>query len=434
MGSFALVDISQGEIINIEFPGGGTYDLNGAFTLDIIPPQPLSIVNNKWYIWDANWWPDFYTSAKKIAWFYEYSQGPTIDGVIAINSDVMVELLKSFGPVELPAYNVVLDEINFYDIVQTEVELNYDRELNQPKKILKDLLPIMFQKLTSRANYSKTIPVILNALTQKDIQIALFDPDRQRIVHDLRWDGSIVPTNRDYLAVISTNIAGGKSDAFIYETIDHRAIIANDGTITDTLTITKNHRAQPNDLFAYVNNVDYVRIYIPHGSTLISASGFNPPPPELFRKPDPDQVVDNDLAQISTQPRRDENSGMEIYDELNHTVFAQWMQVEPGHSTSATVTYKLPFKVSIPQQDYSPWLKNIVGNYKDVDTYSVLFQKQSGKKHSIIQSSVQLPAPYTIAWSDASSGLNGGFTNNVASYGGTLQQDEMYALLLARTN
>ena len=54
----------------------------------------------QWYFWDANWWADWPTSANKLMWFYEKSNGPTVDGVVSFTPTVMEELLKIIGPIE----------------------------------------------------------------------------------------------------------------------------------------------------------------------------------------------------------------------------------------------------------------------------------------------------------------------------------------------
>src|SRR3989339_245944 len=112
LGSLALVDLKKGDITNLEVPGGGLYDLDGGFFEKIIAPEPFHLIGTPWKIWNANWWPDWPTSAKKLAWFFEKSDWPTADGLIAVNAAIMPQIISLIGNVELPEYNQVLTPDN----------------------------------------------------------------------------------------------------------------------------------------------------------------------------------------------------------------------------------------------------------------------------------------------------------------------------------
>ncbi|MEK9152448.1 MAG: DUF4012 domain-containing protein, partial [Patescibacteria group bacterium] len=114
IGSFALLDVKKGEIKNIDMPGGGSYDLQGSLKSNYAAPQPLRLINPRWQFQDANWSPDFATSAQTISWFYGKSGGPSVDGVIAINASFMEKLLEVTGPIEMPEYGKTVTSRNFF--------------------------------------------------------------------------------------------------------------------------------------------------------------------------------------------------------------------------------------------------------------------------------------------------------------------------------
>ena len=434
IGSFARLDFSKGEVVAIDFPGGGAYDLEAGFQKHLIPPKPISILNNEWHLWDANWWPDFPTSAEKIAWFFEQASGQTVDGILAINSDIMPGLLAITGPIDLPEYGVTVDVDNFYQVIQQHVEEDYDKELNQPKKILASLYPLLIERLMADSNYQNLISVLTAALYNKDIQIAIFNnDDLSRHLATLGWDGAMKTNDKDYLSVISTNIAGGKSDASIFQTIDHVATVNESGEIFVTVKITKSHQADPSDPFAYVNNVDFTRIYVPEGSILLSANGFQPPDEALYAIPADFQQQDADLQRISQYFGADENSGTMIGRELGKTVFANWMQVAPGQVTSAVVTYKLPFHLNL-KRIAGTKLLDLLGNGDGlIDSYSLLVQKQSGKRNTIINSEIQLPDPFNILWHESSDPEAFGVTSSIGVFSADLTRDIYYAMLIGST-
>ncbi len=433
-GSYALIDFSRGSVKNIEFPGGGTYDLTAGFTQHLLPPQPLSLLNKEWMIWDANWWPDFPTSAKKIAWFYEQSGGATVDGVIAVNSDVMLEFLRALGPIEMPEYDVTITADNFYDVVQQEIEVNYDKALNQPKKILKDMMPRLMERLVAASNYRQLLSAMSEALFRKDIQISILNnPDLAQRVRDLGWDGALLRTTGDYLSVVSTNIAGGKSDHAIYETINHTARITGDGTITVTTEVVKEHRADPADPFAYVNNVDFLRFYVPLGSTLLKAAGFKRPDDNLFRKAEEYQIEDQYLKLTSGIHTIEQESGTIINKELGRTVFGNWLQTAPGERATASITYRLPFRITISNPDAVKWLNLWQSDYQEVDSYTLLVQKQAGRSNAIVNSQVVIDPLYHVVWSDAVEPEKIGAADQLITYSTDLSADTYYALVLARS-
>ena len=68
------------------------------------PPEALRkyMGLDLWVTRDANWWPDFPTSAKAVAELYELNQDRQVDGVLAIDVTGAARLLEALAPLELP--------------------------------------------------------------------------------------------------------------------------------------------------------------------------------------------------------------------------------------------------------------------------------------------------------------------------------------------
>ena len=68
------------------------------------PPEPLRkyMGLDLWVTRDANWWPDFPTSAKAVGDLYELNQDRRVDGVLAIDVIAAARLLEALTPLELP--------------------------------------------------------------------------------------------------------------------------------------------------------------------------------------------------------------------------------------------------------------------------------------------------------------------------------------------
>jgi hypothetical protein len=121
-------------------------------------------------------------------------------------------------------------------------------------------------------------------------------PEEEQLVERYDWNGRLKPTLGDALAIIEANIAGQKTDASIREQVDHQVEIAEDGSITDTVTLTRTHDAIKGELFKGANNVSYLRVYVPLGSRLLEADGFEAPSSSLFEIPLAEDLPDPDAA------------------------------------------------------------------------------------------------------------------------------------------
>ncbi len=386
IGSYALVDIDNGRVSRIEIPGGGPYDLQGSLTEKVISPEPLHLVNSKWQLQDANWWPDFPTSAKKIEWFYEHSGGPSVDGVITLTPDIIELMLAQTGPIEMPEYNQTVTADNFYEITQTEAERKFD-DTRESKKFIADLTPKLLDKLFTidASSFLPMLQVLYTGLQEKQILLYSNDVFLQGELSRLGWAGELRQTSGDYLMVVDTNIAGGKTDAAIDQTIEHQANIQPDGSVIDTVTITKVHNGESGDIFADAKNLDYMRIYVPEGSAVLSAEGFTQPNLNAFLPVPNGYTADQDLIDISGETVIDAVTGMRVNTEFGKTVLAGWVETAPGESSHIVVRYRLPFKAN--------------------QRYSLLVQKQPGAFNPTPFTEVNYPAAYQAIWQYPYTGL-----------------------------
>ncbi len=403
IGSFALVDVEDGKVEKMEVPGGGSYDLKGSLSLRLSSPQPLHLINPRWEFQDANWYPDFPASARQLSLFYGKAGGPSVDGVIAVNATLMEKLLAAIGPVEMPEYDKVITSQNFFFETQKEVELDYDKEENKPKKFIGDLAPKVLQRVidADRETMVKLAGSLEQALAQKDLQFWFSDEDTQARIAALGWGGEIRQTAGDYLYVVHTNIAGQKTDLAMKDDIEHSAKVLPDGTAIVTLTLKRTHGGQKGALFSGVRNVDYVRFYVPKGSTLVEASGFAPPDPKLFKIAPEDVGEDAAIAEQERGSRTDRASGTRVSEESGKTVFGNWIQTDPGQTSVVTVVYQLPpGTVRITEEDRGR-LSSLYERLGDGPVthldYVLTVQKQSGANPAAFTSSVDLPRGYYVA-------------------------------------
>lgn len=397
IGSYGLLEVTHGHVR--KFFIDGIFNPDGQFKEDIIPPQPVQKVSAGWSLHDSNWWPDFPTSAEKAIAFYEKTGGPTVDGVVTLTPSVIESLLRVTGPIPLPEYAVTIDADNFMEAVQEEVEVTYDRERNEPKKILADLAPLLLERLFQMKGADSALGVVnglSKGLSERHILLYSRNDEVERLIDAAGWSGRLLPTSGDYASVVHTNLNGYKTDGVIEESIEHAAAIQADGSVLDTIRITRKHTGgnTPYEWWNRVNS-DYMRVYVPQGAELLSARGHTY---EFPKAP-----IDYDALGFRTDPdvEREEretvihDSGTRISVEAGKTVFGNWVYVSPGESVTVEYVYRLPFSVD-PQGS-------------DPASYSLLFQKQSGSVGSELRHTLSFPERYAPIWDsgDAVVGPNG---------------------------
>jgi hypothetical protein len=434
LGSYALLDLSGGKIKNLEVPGGGSYDTEGGMNVKVKAPRPLWLVNPLWHFWDANWWPNWVRTSQNLMWFYEKSGGPTVDGVISVTPTVVERLLEITGPIDMTAdYGIVIDSNNFWETVQTIVEAKNLEKTNpgvtagfkestttiavsvpleqglannvnnKPKKIIGDLMAKILETLPEKLNRDSLVKIISafeDSLAEKQIMFYFTDPALESEVSARNYAGEIKNAPRDYLLVVNTNIAGQKSDRKMTEKIDHLSQVDQDGKIINQVKITRTHTGQKNEILTGVRNVDWLRVYVPAGSRLLSASGFQVPDASYFEEPD-SSWENSKLLANEEAATTDLASGVKIYEEDGKTVFAGWVMVDPGQTAEISFSYELPFNFfeAQPNNGFLSKLNGLLNpNAKNLWAYSLLVQKQPGALPSEFHSRLEVPAAVEVFW------------------------------------
>ncbi len=382
LGSYAYLSVKNAEILDLDIPGGGFYDLKGYVSRKIEAPLPFHIFSPYWQVWNANWFADFPLSAEKIIKLYEISGGETVDGIIAITPDVVEDILSLTGPIEVKD-GLTIDRNNFRTLTQTEVEINYDKEENRPKEFIKDLFVKVAERLISQLDekqgkkkeeYIKNLLYIIDKnLKEKNILVYASDSDIEKEIIDIGWGGELkdVPYG-NYLSVVHTNIGGGKSDLVIQNKIRH-IMRVQDQKIISEVYLTRTHNGKEGELFYGTNNLDYIRFYTPLGSKLIEASGFlSDDISDRFEYIEGINLKkDEDLEYSMKTASMDAKSKTEIYEESGKTVFANWLSLKPGQSKTVYLKYETP-----------------LGQGEDLMVF--YWQKQAGDMNTYIESEIYL--------------------------------------------
>ena len=233
------------------------------------------------------------------------------------------------------------------DETPKQVELDYNKTENQPKKIIGVLEQQMLARSASftKDDWLKVAGIISDSLQNKDVQIAFSNADEEQLAERYGWNGRIKPTIGDSLAVNFANIGGQKTDGVIDESVDQQVHIDQTGSIQDDVTIHRVHNGIKGTVFSGVRNVGYLRIYVPKGSTVTAASGFDKPEAKWFQPVDDTATPDPDVQAIESTSKPGPD-GTDIMVEGDRTVIGGWLQLDPGQSQDIKVSYGLPFTTS----------------------------------------------------------------------------------------
>jgi len=355
--------------------------------------------------------------------FYELSGGPTTDGVIAITPEIIIKLLEIVGPIDMPEYNETVTAENFMWVAEYNVELEYDKKENTPKKFLADLSIKLLEKLVNQTKNSNLYDLMEvfgglgKMIKEKDIQLYFSDENLEKTVKKYSLSGEIKKTPGDYLLVVNSNIGGGKTDGVISQIIDLTTTIKPDGSLINKLVIKRLHKGNPNDYFQKVRNVDWIRIYVPEGSELLRARGFISPEAKYFSRPEGPLENDKDLTDLEGGFLLHDPSGTRIYNQFGKTVFANWSMVDVGEEAVIELEYRLPFKIEkIVQTEEQN--QNLISNFlskftgkensgfkhyfdNDLRSYTLLVQKQAGI-NSYFYHTLNMPEKWKNVWTNFS--------------------------------
>jgi hypothetical protein len=350
IGTYGILTVKDGEIDRLDTHDIYHMDMPVRDTLSIQPPHPIDqYLVDKWYMRDANWSPDWPQSAEKIEWFYHQENSllppkddindfdKKFDGIIAITPNVVENLLRIVGPVELEGEVYTAD--NFQNLLQYRVEKGHI-ELGIPSWHRKEIIGEILKELKQRVlaapieHYASIFKTVIQDLEKKNIMVYFKRGHLAEAARQANWDGAMPAVDGDYLYVVDANLGSLKTDAVMERSISYSIDSRASGAAAN-LKINYDHTGQADWKTSRYRS--YTRIYTPKGSELVSARGFA-------------ETLNGSQA--------------DVYTENGYTVFAGLVLVSPNGNTKLELEYRLPAKFSTDK----------------IDSYSLYVQKQPGKE------------------------------------------------------
>lgn len=343
LGTYLLVKFEQGTFKILDAPGNGPFSLSDESAKQNLPPQPILAVAPYWTFHDANWYLDAPTSAATMMKFYAQDRGFTPDGVVFMTPGIMEDILRLTGPIRPEHYQVDITAENFVKATEQQVEFGYDKALNNPKQFLIDLVPLMLTKLSqlSSPDALRAIALTLQRANQGDLMFVSSVPDVQQAAKALGWDGALWPVKGDAMAVVDTNLGGGKTDRAIDETVN-LAVTLDGSILHHEVSVTRKNNSLPTNQYNSFANRTFIRVYAPPDAQFVSITGATIPEAGFFQVPSVTAKLSADLLQNEGQTLVDDTNGYRITHETGRTVFGAWSRINSGQSQTVIFTYTTP--------------------------------------------------------------------------------------------
>jgi len=345
IGTYGIIQTKDGDFERFETHDIYHLDMPIKDKVSVTPPEPLKkyLGVDKWYMRDANWSPDWPTSAEKILWFYQQENSKmdkpdpitNFDGVIAITPELITDLMTITGPITIGKETYTAQ--NFVDLLQYKVEKGYVQlgtSSWQRKEVIGEISKTMKQRLLDLPlnRWPELIKLISDNVARKNVLLYSRNPDLQKIIREQGWSGEIRHDWGDYVMVVDANMAALKTDAVIDRQIDYK-VVEDNNVLKAKLVIRYSHSGHFD--WKTTRYRTYTRVYVPAGSRLINAAGFSE-------------------GEVATG------------EEFGKTYFGAFLSVEPGQIGQLSFEYELS--------------NAVLDNMRNYNNYRLTIQKQPGRQ------------------------------------------------------
>ena len=399
VGSLGIVRVEKGQVTNINVRN--SYDFSPTNREPLPPPGPLATLMGfgGWYIRDANWFPDFPTSAAWMEWFWSYYYDEEPDGVIAFDQEAFQNLLLVTGPVYLPNLKESINAQNYRDRMlywlygagSPTAERQYVRGAKTTFvsqvgiAILSQLVELPPGEILRQA------PTIERLLAEKHLQISLRDPTVARLLADRSWDGHVDRSSPDFLLVSDQTVTYSKVAPFVAEALEVQVALGADGASHHDVLIDYLNNYQravargtyPIEYLGEFWNHNLGKLAFREGSYATYLRLFAPANAIL-------SSVDGADGFVSTDHQSDRQ------------VFSAYLDLPVGQQKSVRFSYVVPAAGPLLDQPYR-----------------LLVQKQPGTEAMPLTVQVAAPAGFTVL---------GSSEGNSASWRTDLREDRRYAV------
>ena len=292
--AYGTITVNNGKIT----PGvsSNIYDLDARFNSTIPAPRPIKAYHiNVPYLnlRDLNVSPDFPTAIEEFLGYYQKMYPKEkIDAVIALDTNVLVDLVEVLGRIGVPAYGNFSSEPDKRCDGCPQIIYQLEWIAGRPRDYIetdrKGFLGPLMNSILSNAMGSgkdKLGPLAqagFKNVYQKHVLFYFTDPEMQEAAELANIAGKISQTEAsvDYFHLNDANMSAAKTNLFLQQKIKHE-IIVKDEKVNHKVTVTyinpskaSNCNLEKGDLCLNAPKYrNWFRFYVPQGSQMVKMTG-----------------------------------------------------------------------------------------------------------------------------------------------------------------
>lgn len=267
IGSFATLTFEKLKLTNVEVHD--VYDADGQLKGRVTPPPEILhfLGQPNWFLRDANVAANFPDAAQKIIWFLEKETKTSFDGVVAIDLDVIEDLLAAVGPVYLPDFQETVTAGNLFEKTESRAEKQFFPGSTQKKDFLSAITKELLNKLLNlkEKELLKVFAALGKEIPTRHLQIFFSDGALQLIAEVLGADGKILSKGDENLMIVENNYGANKANFFLKREAFHKINLTPDGFVEHELRIRYDNLA-PADIYPAGPYRAYVKLLVPKNS------------------------------------------------------------------------------------------------------------------------------------------------------------------------
>jgi hypothetical protein len=382
-----LLTFEHGELVDVVMSDSTAVN---DFTRAAYPPAPDPLARymglKLWAFQDSNWSPDFPTSARAAADFYQLGQGQDVDGVIAIDPGAIQLMLAATGPITVEGVDVSADNVVAF-MRNAMLFGGPGGGTSQPwwqqrKSFMQPFALALAERISNTT--AQELPAlgvaITHALDKRHLMLSLEDPTLAELLARRDWDGAVRPGPNDFLMLVDSNLGYNKVTPNVRRAVTYSVDLSHPDSPRAALAVVHTHthtEPVPCDQTQGYNSIititryeemmvgcfwNYLRVLIPGGSKLLTSQVANTPAAWL-------------LSGVG-----EGGGAREAIGEAGTTVFDAFFVVPPSKEHIALFHYLLPSTVL--RQQGGQW------------EYQLLLQQQPGV--APLSTTVQIELPPNV--------------------------------------